>query len=685
MAHAAIAFAKAHARRRDDGLHHVDRPGRDQHGHRRRRRPRQPPAGAAPARRRVRRAAGPTRCCSSSRPSATRPSPSTTASARSRATSTASRAPSSSSRACPAALRVLHRPGRLRPGDPGAAAGRADRGLRLPGGVLPPRVAPHPAAGARRRASSRGRRERLREARAPAHRRRRRRQLRAGRSALAAFAERHGLPVAETQAGKGALPWDHPRNVGAIGVTGSSAANTLAARADVVLAVGTRLGDFATGSRALFRAARSSSRSTSARSTPPSTARCRWSPTPTRGLEALGERSAAGARRRPGRDRRGGSRRAGTGRSNAADGGRATAASRPTPRSSARSTRGRRADVVVCAAGGLPGELHKLWRADGPGGYHLEYGYSCMGYEIAGGLGVKLARPDREVCVLVGDGSYLMLNSEIATVGGAGREAHDRRARQPRLRLHPPPAAGVRRRAVQQPARREPRRRRRLRRPRAEPRRAGGDGRSDRRPRGRAGAGPAGRPDPVVVIETDPRRGTRQAARGGTWRSPRSPTAPEVTRGARALRTRRGAASARRLTMIVRIGINPLGWTNDDLPELGDDIPLETCLRRGERGRLRGRRARPQVPARAGRAGPDPRAARPRAGLGLVRRRAPGALGRGRDRRAAARTSTSSRAWAATVMVFAEVCARVHGGRDARSPAGRGSPRREWPRLRRAR
>jgi 3D-(3,5/4)-trihydroxycyclohexane-1,2-dione acylhydrolase (decyclizing) len=72
-------------------------------------------------------------------------------------------------------------------------------------------------------------------------------------------------------------------------------------------------------------------------------------------------------------------------------------------------------DIVVCAAGGLPGELHKLWDAGEPGGYHLEYGYSCMGYEIAGGLGVKMARPDREVIVMVGDGSYLMMNSEIAT------------------------------------------------------------------------------------------------------------------------------------------------------------------------------------------------------------------------------------------------------------------------------
>ena len=72
-------------------------------------------------------------------------------------------------------------------------------------------------------------------------------------------------------------------------------------------------------------------------------------------------------------------------------------------------------DIVVCAAGSLPGELHKLWRAAVPGGYHVEYGFSCMGYEIAGGIGVKMARPEREVVVMVGDGSYLMLNSEIAT------------------------------------------------------------------------------------------------------------------------------------------------------------------------------------------------------------------------------------------------------------------------------
>ena len=101
-------------------------------------------------------------------------------------------------------------------------------------------------------------------------------------------------------------------------------------------------------------------------------------------------------------------------------------------------------DIVVCAAGTLPAELHKLWRTSAPGGYHVEYGYSCMGYEIAGGLGVKMARPDREVIVMVGDGSYLMLNSEIATSVMLGQKLIDRRARQPRLRLHQPAAAGVR-------------------------------------------------------------------------------------------------------------------------------------------------------------------------------------------------------------------------------------------------
>jgi 3D-(3,5/4)-trihydroxycyclohexane-1,2-dione acylhydrolase (decyclizing) len=234
--------------------------------------------------------------------------------------------------------------------------------------------------------------------------------------ALREFAERHAIPVAETQAGKGALPWDHPANVGALGVTGASAANQLAVEADAVLAIGTRLGDFATGSRALFQA--------------PDVALVGLNvaafdarkhggvPLVADARRGLGELSAAlGAWRAP-------EPWAATARRLAADWHRAvdtaTAASDRLPPAEAQvigavnRAAGPR-DVVVCAAGGLPGELHKLWRTRDPRGYHLEYGYSCMGYEIAGGLGVKLAHPDREVFVMVGDGSYLMLNSEIAT------------------------------------------------------------------------------------------------------------------------------------------------------------------------------------------------------------------------------------------------------------------------------
>jgi 3D-(3,5/4)-trihydroxycyclohexane-1,2-dione acylhydrolase (decyclizing) len=233
---------------------------------------------------------------------------------------------------------------------------------------------------------------------------------------LRAFAERHGVPVAETQAGKGALPWDHPANVGPVGVTGATAANALAAEADVVLAVGTRLGDFTTGSRALFRAPglallalNVAPHDAGKHEAQPLLADAR------RGLEDLS--AALGPWRPPAVWTE-------TARRLAAEWTRrvdlATAAGQDVPPTEAQvigavnRAAGPR-DVVVCAAGGLPGELHRLWRTRDPRGYHLEYGYSCMGYEIAGGLGTKLALPDREVFVMVGDGSYLMMNSEIAT------------------------------------------------------------------------------------------------------------------------------------------------------------------------------------------------------------------------------------------------------------------------------
>jgi 3D-(3,5/4)-trihydroxycyclohexane-1,2-dione acylhydrolase (decyclizing) len=230
------------------------------------------------------------------------------------------------------------------------------------------------------------------------------------------FAAKHGVPVAETQAGKGALTWDHPCNAGAIGVTGSTAANTLAADADVILAVGTRLSDFTTASRTLFRnpAARliqlnTASFDTTKHGALPLIADARA------GLDALDGALATWTAPTEWTDKA---------RSLAAEWSetvaRATAPSNAALPSDAEvlgavnRAAGPR-DLVVCAAGGLPGELHKLWRCKEPGTYHVEYGYSCMGYEIAGGFGAKLATPDREVWVLVGDGSYLMMNSEIAT------------------------------------------------------------------------------------------------------------------------------------------------------------------------------------------------------------------------------------------------------------------------------
>lgn len=243
---------------------------------------------------------------------------------------------------------------------------------------------------------------------------------------LGDFAASHGLAVAETQAGKGSLAWNHGLNVGSIGVTGSSAANALAHEADLVLAVGTRLGDFATGSRALFGnpkltlvglnvapfdAAKHGSLSLAADAR--------------RGLKQLsaaleGWRAPAawtGKAKRLARqwnetvDRIVAAPRKGSNRlpSDAEVLGAVNRAAGS-------------GGMVVCAAGGLPGELHKLWRASDSTSYHLEYGFSCMGYEIAGGLGAKMAAPEREIYVMVGDGSYLMMNSEIATSVALGKK-----------------------------------------------------------------------------------------------------------------------------------------------------------------------------------------------------------------------------------------------------------------------
>ena len=241
-----------------------------------------------------------------------------------------------------------------------------------------------------------------------------------GADALRRFAETHRVPVAETQAGKSALPWDHPLQLGAIGVTGGTAANALAREADLVLAIGTRLSDFTTGSHSLFAQARLLAINVNAFDA------LKWRATTVHGdaaatLAALGTRLAGWTGSATWVDKA--EREADAWRATVSgivdvrevappalpyDGEVIGAVQRTHPQSAAQ-------DIVVCAAGTLPAELHKLWRAARPGGYHMEYGYSCMGYEIAGGIGVKMAHPEREVVVMVGDGSYLMLNSEIAT------------------------------------------------------------------------------------------------------------------------------------------------------------------------------------------------------------------------------------------------------------------------------
>ncbi len=233
---------------------------------------------------------------------------------------------------------------------------------------------------------------------------------------LARFCLAHGIPSAETQAGKSALPHDHPLNLGAIGVTGTGAANDAAKTADVVLAVGTRLQDFTTGSRALF--ADPECRIIGLNTQTFDAGKHGAQPLVADAKAGLAELAAALSGWKASA---GWSAQVQTSRDAWLEtAARYTAASNLALPSDAQvigavQRQSRASDVVLCAAGGLPGELHKLWQAGAPGGYHMEYGYSCMGYEIAGGLGAKLADPAREVFVMVGDGSYLMMNSEIAT------------------------------------------------------------------------------------------------------------------------------------------------------------------------------------------------------------------------------------------------------------------------------
>ena len=232
-------------------------------------------------------------------------------------------------------------------------------------------------------------------------------------AALSALAARTGLPVAETQAGKGAFEWDHPQALGSIGVTGTTMANAAAEAADLIIGVGTRLQDFTTGSRTLFRGKRMFQINVAAHDARKHGAES------VQGdalavlselSEALGDWTAPEAWRV--------ACTAGVkGWNEAWETAAAPSNALPSDAQVIGAVWRKASEdaVVVCAAGGLPGELHKLWRTRRPGGYHVEYGFSCMGYEIAGGLGVKLAEPQRDVFVMVGDGSYLMMNSELAT------------------------------------------------------------------------------------------------------------------------------------------------------------------------------------------------------------------------------------------------------------------------------
>ena len=236
---------------------------------------------------------------------------------------------------------------------------------------------------------------------------------------LAAFATAHNIPVAETQAGKSALPWDHPLNLGPIGVTGGEAANTVCAEADLVIGVGTRFQDFTTGSWSLFAnperkiaCLNVAAYDAMKHGAMPLLADARV------GLGELSQeladyKSAASidglkddwfAKVDPLTD--------------APTDSNALATDMQVIGAVQRSAQDN--SVVMCAAGTMPGELHKLWKANRPMSYHMEYGFSCMGYEIAGAMGIKMAEPERDVLCFTGDGTYMMANSEMATAAMMG-------------------------------------------------------------------------------------------------------------------------------------------------------------------------------------------------------------------------------------------------------------------------
>src|SRR5450432_2713312 len=235
-------------------------------------------------------------------------------------------------------------------------------------------------------------------------------------AALGRFAEATGIPVCETQAGKGSLPYDHPQQLGATGVTGTPGANILAREADLILGIGTRYSDFTTASKTAFQNPEVRFININV---------CEFDAYKHAAIALTGDarvtiqelqRAVNGYQAEEGHQTKISTFRAAweqevdrihcIRKDPPITQGEVIGIVNPFTEPS---------DIMICAAGSMPGDLHKLWRTRQPGGYHMEYGYSCMGYEIAGGLGVKLAHPVREVYVLVGDGSYLMMAQEIIT------------------------------------------------------------------------------------------------------------------------------------------------------------------------------------------------------------------------------------------------------------------------------
>ena len=237
--------------------------------------------------------------------------------------------------------------------------------------------------------------------------------------ALRAFVEATGIPVGQSQAGKGAIRYDHPLSLGAVGSTGTTAANEIAAEADVVIGIGTRYSDFTTGSRTAFQ--NPDVRFVNVNVASLDAVKHAGLPVQADAREALEALTAAlegfstpdAYRERAARLNREWDAvvdrfyHSGIG----AEKGLLAQAEVIGAVDEVADDR----DVVVCAAGSLPGDLHCMWRSRDPKQYHVEYGYSCMGYEIPGGIGVALAAPDRDVFITVGDGSFLMMPTELVT------------------------------------------------------------------------------------------------------------------------------------------------------------------------------------------------------------------------------------------------------------------------------